>query len=983
MRIYAHKNPHKLLVPANRPANNIEKKRMEALEAACLALQAPPAGPDAARARAEAESVLEHFKRSPAALRDAMDAIERSSQPVVQFHCVAAVREVTLRQWAALSLAERARSVDFLMQLLWTRHAQLPRFVSAAALQTVALLMKRGWLERAAAERDAILRHMGGLLAADGAVTTRLVAAKWLLAFVTEFASASRASAMLQPVEFHTKSRKVLETQGLKELLGYAIQLLEDLIRSTMLCSTPEAGAGNRLDVPPEQLELLETAFLLCVEILNWHFSDPMGNLTWSLSASADKLDEGRATLTPQASWRDVLVRPELIHAAFNTYAFFRSLATRNEALLHLARQFLLQLASLQGPIFARKDEQVQFLSEIFRGTSALIRSPFLEQIGKTDYAGYEIATREMIDLCQLLFRLVTNLGLKALVAAPIFEPLLEEMSSLACKLLQSALERIRQHLRLRNNEPVDDLWQLEGVDILLDAWVALANDAFLDGAAPSATDAEIDAVSALLSKYSSPVVELYLQTQLEICAVDALAEQDENEDVEDDSASGSLREQVELAAALARLNVASSSTLLLNLLQSFVTSIQHATAALSGRDEMTPELSQVTEKLHFTVLFAGLFLADEYASERPCIPERIHAALQPKTGEPASQVVPLLLLLMSQLLEFEANRVAHNPTSSCVSPFFSEQLFSTITRLSATYLAPDALAHGSDIAPDLLHVFGFQDGGRAGELVNFIVQQCTSYLLHWPTQPVVMQNLMEFLLVLSKANTISCVLHSSFWQALVQSNASAGTFLMAASGGEQLQAAVARVPSALRGQLTEALCRAGMTAEDEAVRASHFEAVARPVETRLQTLLALPNFNSKQTANDVRVQEELKLILEMYAGIARASESYVPCRECIAALRGCVANSMCVCVHVRRAQQEPRTHLGVLHPGAPRDREALPRLPRRPAACAAHPGLFLLPRRGADLLPVPGRRAPGVLCEQRAHPLVLPPQPWPRQRAE
>lgn len=878
---------------------------MEALEAACMALQAPPTGPDAAHARAEAEAVLEHFKRSPSALPDAMAAIASSPHAVVQFHCVAAVREVTLRQWTALSLAERARSIDFLMQLLWQRYAQLPRFVSAAALQTVALLMKRGWLERAATERDAILRHMGGLLASDvsdvaisqsddsnAVITTRLVAAKWLLAFVTEFASASRASAMLQPVEFHTKSRKLLETHGLKDLLACAVQLLEDLIRTTTLVRTSTA---SQVDVPPAQLELLETAFRLVVEILNWHVSDSMGNLTWSLrSTGGDNdtpVDDTRATLTPQAAWRDVLVRPALIHAAFNTYAFFRTLATtRNESLLHLARQFLLQLASLQGPIFARKDEQVQFLAEIFRGTSALIQSPFLDLVGKTDYAGVEMATREMIDVCQLLFRLVNNVGLPALVHAPasLFATLMEELSSLSCKLLQSALERVRQHLRLGNHEPVDDLWQLEGVDILLDAWVTLANDPFLDTSNTTRTTttagAEPEAVEALLSKYAAPVVELYLQTQLELCAVDALAEQDENEDVEDDSASG-LREQVELAAALARLNIAASAELLLRLAQSFVVNIQDATAALQGRDEMSPELSQAVEKLHFTVLFAGLFLADEFASERPCIPQRILVALRPTSSgsSSSSSVVSLLLLLMSQLLEFEVTRVAQNPTSSCVSPFFSEQLFSTITRLSATYLAPDALTHDDAIAPELRHVFGFHDGGRAGELVNFIVQQCTSYLLHWPTQPVVMQHLMDFLLMLSKTNAISCVLHAPFWQSLVQSNASAGSFLVAGGGtsSDPLQAAVARVPSALRGQLTEALCRAGMTADDDTARQRHFDAVARPVEARLQALLALPGFASKHAANDVRIQEELKLLLEMYAGIARASESYVALVMC------------------------------------------------------------------------------------------------------
>eukprot|EP00644_Phytophthora_capsici_P012524 jgi/Phyca11/506883/fgenesh2_kg.PHYCAscaffold_23_\ len=57
-------------------------------------------------------------------------------------------------------------------------------------------------------------------------------------------------------------------------------------------------------------------------------------------------------------------------------------------------------------------------------------------------------------------------------------------------------------------------------------------------------------------------------------------------------------------------------------------------------------------------------------------------------------------------------------------------------------------------------------------------------------------------------------------------------------------------------------------------MRVAHFQAVSHPVEQRLQQLIAMPNFESKQTANDVRVQEELKLLVEMYSGIARSAES-------------------------------------------------------------------------------------------------------------
>ncbi|KAG3145492.1 hypothetical protein PI126_g13706 [Phytophthora idaei] len=230
-------------------------------------------------------------------------------------------------------------------------------------------------------------------------------------------------------------------------------------------------------------------------------------------------------------------------------------------------------------------------------------------------------------------------------------------------------------------------------------------------------------------------------------------------------------------------------------------------------------------------------------------------------------------MLIMSHVLEFETSRLAQNPTSDCVSPFVSEGLIKTITRLCATYLAPDVLVDAGQVAPALLQVFGFQNGGRAGELLNFLVQKATVYLPHWPTQPVVMENLIEFLLVLSNTRAINSVLISEMWQSLVQANASAGSFI---TGGDAspLNAAVARVPANLRGQLTEALCRAGMASTDQNMRAAHFQAVSHPLAKRLQQLIALPNFESKQTANDVRVKEELKLLVEMYSGIARSAES-------------------------------------------------------------------------------------------------------------
>ncbi|CAI5712255.1 unnamed protein product [Peronospora destructor] len=239
------------------------------------------------------------------------------------------------------------------------------------------------------------------------------------------------------------------------------------------------------------------------------------------------------------------------------------------------------------------------------------------------------------------------------------------------------------------------------------------------------------------------------------------------------------------------------------------------------------------------------------------------------------SLVVNLVMLILSHVLEFETSRLAQNPMSNCVSPFVSEGLIKTITRLCATYLAPNALLDSRKVSPAILQDFGCQSGDRASELLNFLFQQAMVYLLHWPTQPVVMENLIEFLLVLSNTGAINPVLSSQMWQSLVQANASAESFIAASAGKNEptLNAAVARIPSSLRGQLTEALCRAGMASVDLNMRTAHFQAMSEPVEQRLQQLIALPTFESKQTVNDVRLQEELKMLIEMYSGIARSAE--------------------------------------------------------------------------------------------------------------
>ena len=90
--------------------------------------------------------------------------------------------------------------------------------------------------------------------------------------------------------------------------------------------------------------------------------AESKGKIFNSVFRSDKKEEEDRSNsifITPHASWSQLLLRKELIHSAFNTYASFRVLENPHEQLLHVSRQFLIQLASLQGVIFHNDPQSI------------------------------------------------------------------------------------------------------------------------------------------------------------------------------------------------------------------------------------------------------------------------------------------------------------------------------------------------------------------------------------------------------------------------------------------------------------------------------------------------------------------------------------------------------------------------------------------------------------------------------------------------
>ncbi|RHY25366.1 hypothetical protein DYB32_008368, partial [Aphanomyces invadans] len=489
----------------------------------------------------------------------------------------------------------------------------MPSFVSSALLSTIAVLMKRNWLQETPGDRAAMVSHITQLASSPGA-SSSVLGIKLLLAFVTEMRGSSekKTRAMLQPMAFHTSCRTTLEKDGLVQILALAVHLITN---------QPSSQA-------------LEHVYLLMVELLQWF----------------ETTDSTSILLAVDARWRPYLVQASFIQAVFETYTTHRShnlgshtirqvliLLATVTGLLHLATQVNVTITI--GPIFETPSDQIAYITWIFHGALFIFHHPLPSNV-----------ELEVVDMCQLTYRLVSNWG--SLNDPAMAEPLVSEVAKLSCLLLQSALQD--------TTDDVDDaaLWQMEGLDVLMDAWSILTANA-----------SKVSAVSAGLQAASAQVVQLYLQVRLRLVCRSDENDVDEDDEIEENVAK-TLEEQLGLVAALARLNAPHNLSLCLHLL----TSHQRMSHPTKSLDDVS--YRHVLDKLHFLVLFTGIVLADDYRGEKPSIPAAMEGAVLPLV----EQVIHVVLRLLGD----EVKAVEAAPHLQ--SPYFSEQLVSTTTRLHVTY---------------------------------------------------------------------------------------------------------------------------------------------------------------------------------------------------------------------------------------------------------------------------------------------------------
>lgn len=170
------------------------------------------------------------------------------------------------------------------------------------ALQTIAVMIKRGWLEAEEAQRGEWLARPGQLMK-EGNLSA-LVGARLLHFIVDEFSS-GRASLLGVPQQYHDQACASFEHEGaLLHVFGLGVDLLASAVRAVT-----DKGPGAAPDA--FQVDLLQAALDLVLHTLGWDFGAyrRVGRPQPAAAAPRRTGAAARALVQPGSLWRDPLSR--------------------------------------------------------------------------------------------------------------------------------------------------------------------------------------------------------------------------------------------------------------------------------------------------------------------------------------------------------------------------------------------------------------------------------------------------------------------------------------------------------------------------------------------------------------------------------------------------------------------------------------------------------------------------------------------------
>ena len=280
-----------------------------------------------------------------------------------KFNAANVLRDVLLRNWENMAPAARSdvRLQLFRLAVDETFAKTTEHFVVKQLLQLIAVLYKRGWFDNgngaqggsspsapSALHKELLLRLEQ--LIRHTEMRSRIAGAELMAMLVAEFAT-SHSVAIGLSVDFHRQCCKSFGDGCLMRIFTLASNAMAGALQNEH-----SGRAGGPADVLKQRQRFVDVLLKVLNDALSWDFELKRGR--FGVSSAAGSGTGGAASIDyhlkvavvrPTAEWRSVGCSPGLVQLLLRIAKDMRCSERRR----HLARQCLVQVASIDGPVFS------------------------------------------------------------------------------------------------------------------------------------------------------------------------------------------------------------------------------------------------------------------------------------------------------------------------------------------------------------------------------------------------------------------------------------------------------------------------------------------------------------------------------------------------------------------------------------------------------------------------------------------------------
>lgn len=622
---------------------------MQAIELACSSIQMH-INPSAA------EATILSLRKSPHPYQTCQFILENSQVANARFQAAAAIRDAAIREWSFLTADVKRTLISFCLCYVM-QHASSPeRYVQAKVSAVAAQLMKRGWLDFEAFEKESFFYQINQSIHGVHGADVQFCGVNFLESLVSEF-SPSTSSAMGLPREFHEQCRRSLELNYLKTFYCWA---------KDAAVSVTNIIIDSQTEVP--EVKVCTAALRLMFQILNWDFCNAVGAKASVSFYFAGVKDHGDTTkrseynlVQPGPAWHDVLISSGHISWLLNLYAALRQKFSCQAFWLDCpiavsARKLIVQFCSLAGTIFHSDNGQMHenHLLQLLLGIIQWIDPP--DAVSRAIESGK--CESEMLDGCRALLSIAT-------VTTPfVFDQLLKSIRPFGTlQLLSSLMGEVIKVLMTHNSD--EETWSWQARDILLDSWTVLLIPLERRGQSSLLPHEGISAAANLFT--------LIVESELKAASASALVDNIESEYFQ--ASISAMDERLSAYALIARAAINVTVPFLIRLFSERLSKLNQ------GRGIIDP--TETLEEIYSLLLIIGHVLADEVEGETPLVPNAIQSQftdVMEADKHPVVALSSLIIRFCEQCLDLQTRE-------TIFSPRLMESVVWFLSRWSSTYL--------------------------------------------------------------------------------------------------------------------------------------------------------------------------------------------------------------------------------------------------------------------------------------------------------